>query len=73
MENLSKKGRKQAIITNKRVSDAIPLKEKADEAKFPSTKVFSANLRSHNKRENMRETFSLQNKAEHLVLIIDSK
>jgi len=72
MENLSYKC-KNKQSTHKRVSDDIPLKEKADEAKFPSTKVSSVNLISHNKRENMRETFSLRNKAEHLVLIIDCK
>jgi len=54
----TKTERKQ--LNCKRLSDVIPLNEKADEAKFPSAKVSSANLISHNKRENMRETFSLQ-------------
>jgi len=53
----------------KRLLDVIPLDEKADEAKFPSAKVSSVNLTSHNKRENMRETFSLQKKSDHLVFI----
>jgi len=53
----------------KRLLDVIPLDEKADEAKLPSAKVSSVNLISHNKRENMRETFSLQKKSDHLVFI----